>query len=172
MPNYSVKWTAAITCAFLSGCTLALVNEAPRNGFAQVTLPRLDDGTEAIKVYSVDSKHHFFTQPTFDARTLTLKPGTYNVEVDCFRPGAFALVDISFNFEFSVEADHAYTLDCSPTSENNGFVLLDAPADLKRSRRNYDSFNPAFVPSTCTPSAISRSIAFASSFGALPLANI
>jgi len=98
------------------------VNGPRRSGYAQVAIPRQPDGKIAIYVFGIDSKHHFLTQPlkrdvSWALSSLTLKPGTYSLEIECQRPGAGIVVDGGTDFEITVEADQSYVLDCAPTKD-------------------------------------------------------
>jgi hypothetical protein len=114
-----------VLALFLSGCALAQIDRSPQPGYALVTVARMSGGTSAVKVYGINSKHRFRTQPVKDIRSFAVKPGTYLLDVDCFRPGAGALVDASFDFVVSVEANKRYVLDCAPKPEEagNGFFI-------------------------------------------------
>jgi hypothetical protein len=111
----------------VGGCSLARVNDSLRPGSARITLARLPDGSQAVRVYYIRSSN-FLTQPisrelSDKMETLTMRPGNYTLELDCFRPGAGARVDIGFEFEIAVVADASYVLDCAPGEGDNGFVL-------------------------------------------------
>ena|SRR5450432_466716 len=134
-----------ILCILLTGCSLARVDVPPQAGYAQVTIARQADGKPAIYVFDIDSKHHFRTQPleqetSLALSSLTFKPGTYSLEIECERPGAGVVVDGGIDFEVSVQADTIYVLDCSPTKNaeygypENNFALskLQPNYSLKR----------------------------------------
>jgi len=84
-------------------------------------------GESAVKVYGINTKHRFRSQPLKDVESFSVKPGTYLLDVDCFRPGAGALVDGNFDFMFSVKADTRYVLDCAPKPgvAGNGFYISE-----------------------------------------------
>jgi len=112
----------------LSGCSLAQINRIPQPGEALVTVALMPDGTPAVALYGINSKHRFLTQPVKGIKSFAVKPGTYLLDVDCFRPGARALVDASFDFFVSVEANKRYVLDCAPQPHeaSNGFFISAA----------------------------------------------
>jgi hypothetical protein len=113
-----MRWI--VLSIFLAGCSLARINNPPRAGYAQVTVAKQSDGKPSIYIFGINSKHHFVTQKlrretNLALTTLTLKPGTHSVEIECQRPGAGVVVDGGIDFEISVHADAAYVLDCLPT---------------------------------------------------------
>jgi len=112
----------------LGGCALAQIDRAPQPGEAWVTIALMPDGTPAVALYGINSKHRFVTQPVKDIKSFAVKPGTYLLDVDCFRPGAGALVDASFDFVVSVKANKRYVLDCAPQPHEagNGFFISAA----------------------------------------------
>jgi hypothetical protein len=114
--------------AMLGGCSFARTDVLPMSGRAFVAIPATGGGEVAVRVYGFHSTNKIVSQHFADApRTLAVRPGTYILDVDCFRPGAYAIVDGSFDFEVAFEADTAYTLDCSPLpadGEGNHFSLM------------------------------------------------
>lgn len=115
-----MRGTLLLFTALLSGCTFARLDTSPRNGEAFIIVARLPGGNPAVAVHGINSKHRMLSQPLKDVRSFGVKPGTYLLDVDCFRPGASALVDGSFDFVFSVEANKRYVLDCTPKEEEAG----------------------------------------------------
>lgn len=113
-----MRWSLLLL--LLSGCSLAQLNKPPTSGFARVYIPKLEDGQFAVNVFAIDSKHHFVTQPVKPEQrvglsSLSLRPGTYSLEIECRRPGAWFMLHGGFDFEISVESLGQYLLDCAPT---------------------------------------------------------
>ena len=87
----------------------------------------MPSGKSAVVVYGINTEHRFRSQPAKDVKSFVIEPGTYLLDVDCMRPGAGALVDGSFDFVFTVEADKSYLLDCAPQPNvaGNGFYVSE-----------------------------------------------
>ena len=115
-----MRWT--LVFLLLSGCSLAQFNKPPASGFARVNVATLENGQLAVNVLSVDSKHHFVTQSlNLEQRaglsSLSLRPGTYSLEIVCRRPGAMFVLHGGQDFEISVKAPGEYLLDCAPAKD-------------------------------------------------------
>jgi len=122
-----VRAPLLLLTALLGGCAFARLETAPQLGEAFVVVARLPDGKPAVSVYGINSRHRLFSQPLRDVHSFGVKPGTYILDVDCLRPQAVAVVDGSFDFVLSVDANRRYLLDCAPREKesNNGFFLSD-----------------------------------------------
>jgi hypothetical protein len=104
----------------LSGCCLARVNEEPSPGTAHLTIPRQEDGTPAIRIFAIKSKHSLVVQrvePGTKVTSLTMTGKQYLLEIECERPGAGVVLHGGIEFDISVTSDTAYVLDCDPSPD-------------------------------------------------------
>jgi hypothetical protein len=136
----------ALTAFFpmlVAGCSLARIDAAPAAGYGRVSIARQADGTNAIRVFEVESLHHILSQPLrrdqWDSlASLNFLPGSYSIEIECERPGAGIVVHGGIDFVVTVEAGKHYMLDCAPTKNlrygyaENNFTLTEAAQDADR----------------------------------------
>ena len=116
-----VRKYVILVVAILGGCSFARIDVQRMHGRAFVTIPDTGDGHVAVRVYGFHSRSRFVSQHFADApRTLAVRPGAFVLDVDCFRTGAYAIVDGSFDFEATFEADGEYILDCAPSPVDGG----------------------------------------------------
>ena len=119
--------TSAAIALLLSGCSLAQVNQPAPSGHALVLVSRSPSGEPAVTFRSVYSKHRIRSQDIDQAEQISLRPGTYVVDVECGKPGGRLYLHAFPSFRFSVQADTTYLLACSPYEDDDGFVLRKQP---------------------------------------------
>ena len=118
----------------LASCSLARINEATSPGSARVTIPLQQDGSPAIQVFAIKSRHGLVVQHVewsmrSTLTTLSMRGGHYLLEIECERPGAAVVLHGGIDFDISVMPNTAYVLDCEPRPDpkygypENNFAL-------------------------------------------------
>jgi hypothetical protein len=111
----------------LTGCSLARVNQSAMPDRALVLVGSLSTGEPSVTLRSIYSEHRILFQDIDRAPQISLRPGSYLVELECNRPGGSLFLHVFPEFRFSVEADRTYILDCSPGPAGDGFLLRERP---------------------------------------------
>ena len=120
----------AVASVELAGCTFARIAGHGSGHAAYVAIPAQADGKPSVHIWRVYSRHHVFNQTLDaqmrDARELSFRPGSYVLELDCWRAGGMSIVDGAPEFPISVRANRHYRVDCAPIpGDDNHFEVVE-----------------------------------------------